>query len=258
MRAPITISIPVGPNGHRVAVFLALSLFFVFPSRSAAGEREVVRRQFREVDTPFANPGQGWMSQQRSPRGEPRFPCSVVYIRFNWADVEPEEGQFKWSLDAVVDFMLSNHVTLINDNFGAFPTEARPQLDKLARLAGGRFVLRELARERVVQRGTRLGLEMTWAKVGVGKVYHPYVLRFFLVAADQPALSSDATADLRDWLPGEHRLTATLDLPVTLKAGDYTLAVAITNPADPNRPFRLAIDVPEKAGRYEISTVRLE
>jgi len=39
--------------------------------------------------TLFANPGQGWMSRQRSPRGEPRFPCSVVYIRFNGAEAEP-------------------------------------------------------------------------------------------------------------------------------------------------------------------------
>ena len=50
------------------------------------------------MDTLFANPGQGWMSQQRSPRGEPRFPCSVVYIRFNWAEAEPEEGKFNWKL----------------------------------------------------------------------------------------------------------------------------------------------------------------
>jgi len=56
------------------------------------------------VDTLFANPGQGWMSQQRSPRGEPRFPCSVVYIRFNWADAEPAEGTFNWKLiDDVID-----------------------------------------------------------------------------------------------------------------------------------------------------------
>ena len=65
---------------------------------ASAGESNLVRVQFREVDTLFANPGQGWMSQQRSPRGEPRFPCSVVYIRFNWADVEPEEGKFNWKL----------------------------------------------------------------------------------------------------------------------------------------------------------------
>jgi Beta-galactosidase len=68
------------------------------PVGAAAGESNIVRVQFREVDTLFANPGQGWMSQQRSPRGEPRFPCSVLYIRFNWADAEPEEGNFNWKL----------------------------------------------------------------------------------------------------------------------------------------------------------------
>ena len=46
----------------------------------------------------FTNPGQGWMSQQRSPRGEPRLPCSVVYVRFNWADAEPEPGQNNWKV----------------------------------------------------------------------------------------------------------------------------------------------------------------
>ena len=78
----------------RCGVILLLALA---PSARAAGT-EPVRRQFREVDTLFANPGQGWMSQQRRPRGEPRFPYSVVYVRFNWAEAEPEEGRFDWGL----------------------------------------------------------------------------------------------------------------------------------------------------------------
>ncbi|HEY5915270.1 MAG TPA: hypothetical protein VJA21_32210 [Verrucomicrobiae bacterium] len=41
-----------------------------------------------------------------------------------------------------------NHVTLINDNIGRFPPEAMPQLEKLARLAGARLVLREVAHEK--------------------------------------------------------------------------------------------------------------
>jgi len=445
----------------------ALSLLLGFSHGcSAAAEPESVHRQFREVDTLFPNPGQGWMSQSRSPRGEPRFPCSVVYIRFNWADAEPEEGKFnwkliddviaawkprgaavsmrvmtcnahssgyytspkwlfdagcksheylvggddptsggkriprlepdyadpiylekhgaflkalgerydgrpevefldigsygvwgewhtknsapvavrkqivdlylraftktplvfmsddaevlnyalahgtgfrrdgvgspwheqnwigskkyagvagmadtwkhapvvfewfgnydylqskKWSFDAAVNFMLSNHVTLINDNFGAFPAEARPQLEKLARLAGARFVLRELAQEKIVQHGAKLNLDMTWANVGVGKLHRSYALRFFLLdASSQPAWTSDSKADPRDWLPGEHRLNESLSLPATLKIGDYTLAVALVSPTDASRPFRLAMDAPEKEGRYEISTVRVE
>jgi len=81
---------------HNVAILLAM--LACLPSDGRGAEADVIRVQFREVDTLFANPGQGWMSQQRSPRTEPRFPCSVVYIRFNWADAEPERGQFNWKL----------------------------------------------------------------------------------------------------------------------------------------------------------------
>jgi len=155
--------------------------------------------------------------------------------------------------------MLSNHVTLINDNIGAFPPEAKPQLEKLARLAGARFVLRELEHPRSARRGNRLDLQMRWANVGVGKLHRQYVLRLLLLdAAQQPVLSTDAKAELRDWLPGEHSLTATLELPATLKTGDYTLAAAMVNPAGPSRPFRLATDLPEKDGCYAISTVRID
>ncbi|MGA2661974.1 MAG: hypothetical protein ABSH34_31220 [Verrucomicrobiota bacterium] len=64
----------------------------------------LIRRTFREVDRPLANPGQGWMSQARNPKTDPRFPCSVVYIRFNWADIEPEHGTYNWQ---VIDDVIS-------------------------------------------------------------------------------------------------------------------------------------------------------
>ncbi|MCL4181326.1 MAG: DUF4832 domain-containing protein [Verrucomicrobia bacterium] len=429
-------------------------------------ESSVVRVQFREVDTLLANPGQGWMSQQRSPRSEPRFPCSVVYLRFNWADAEPEEGRYhwsviddtinawqswgaavalrvmtcnahsrgyytspkwlfdagcrgfeylvggddptsggeripriepdyadpiylekhgaflkalgdrydghpdvefldigsygvwgewhtkkpaplsvrqrivdlylqafqktplvfmsddaevlayalargtgfrrdgvgspwheenwigsrkyagvpgmadtwqrapivfewfgnydylqsrQWSFAAAVDFMLRNHVTLINDNIGRVPPEAMPQLEKLARLAGARFVLRELTHEPTVSRGGSLNLKMQWANVGVGKLYRPYTLRLFLLdAARRPVLTLDAKADPRDWLPGEHSLAESLFVPSELAVGQYTLALMLGDPGGQGRPFRLAIDAPEKEGRYELSTLNVE
>ena len=444
---------------------LAVLLAFA-PLVSAAGESDIVRVQFREVDTLFANPGQGWMSQQRSPRGEPRFPCSVVYIRFNWADAEPEEGNFnwkiiddviaawkprgvavamrvmtcnahssgyytspkwlfdagcksfeylvggddptsggkrvpriepdyadpiylekhgaflkalgerydgrsdvefldigsygvwgewhtqhpaplavrkeivdlylrafrktplvfmsddaevlnyalahgtgfrrdgvgspwheqnwigskkyagvagmaetwkhapvvfewfgdyaylqsrQWSFDAAVDFMLNNHVTLINDNIGRVPPEAMPQLEKLARLAGARFVLRELAHERTVKRGTPLNLQMKWANVGVGKLHHPYALRLYLLdGTGKPVVSVEAKADPRDWLPGEHSLTESVPIPAAVEAGDYVVALALVDPSAQRRPWRLAIAAPENEGRYEISKVKVE
>ncbi len=445
----------------------ALTLLLVAATglASVAGDASV-HLKFREVDTLFANPGQGWMSQSRSPRGEPRFPCSVVYIRFNWADAEPEEGRYnwklideviaawkpraaavslrvmtcnahssgyyaspkwlfdagckgseylvggddptsggqripriepdyadpiylekhgaflrqlgarydghpevefldigsygvwgewhtkhpapvgvrkqivdlylgafhktplvfmsddaevlnyalahgtgfrrdgvgspwheenwigsakyagvagmadtwkrapvvfewfgdyaylqsrKWSFDAAVNFMLSNHVDLINDNIGRLPPEAMPQLEKLARLAGARFALRQLVHEGTVRPGAPLHLQMTWANVGVGKLHRPYALRLFLLNAQgQPACSADAKADPRQWLPGEHVITEMFPLPTTIAAGDYTLALALVDPTGRQRPFRLAIDAPERDERREVSKVRVE
>lgn len=431
-----------------------------------AGESNLVRVPFREVDTLFANPGQGWMSQQRAPRGEPRFPCSVVYIRFNWADAEPEEGSFnwkliddviaawkprgaavamrvmtcnahssgyytspkwlfdagcksleylvggddptsggkrlpriepdyadpiylekhgaflralgerydgrpdvefldigsygvwgewhtqhpapvsvrkqivdlylrafrktplvfmsddaevlnyalahgtgfrrdgvgspwheqnwigsrkyaevsgmaetwkhapvvfewfgdyaylqsrQWSFDSAVDFMLKNHVTLINDNFGRAPPEATGQLEKLARLAGARFVLREVAHEKSVKAGARLNLQMEWANVGVGKLHHPYALRLYLLdGTGRSVVSAAVKADPRDWLPGEQSLTQSIPIPAALEAGHYTIALALVDPSAQRRPWRLAIAAPEKEGRYEISRVKVE
>ncbi len=98
MQTRIATLIEVGLPWHRKPMFGALALLCALPQITPAAESNLVRREFREVDTLFANPGQGWMSQLRSPRGEPRFPCSVAYIRFNWADAEPEEGQFNWKL----------------------------------------------------------------------------------------------------------------------------------------------------------------
>ena len=74
-----------------------------FALLTGAAEDDLQRVRFREVDTLFANPGQGWMSQQRSPTRVTRFPCSIAYIRFDWADVEPQEGQYNWKfIDDVI------------------------------------------------------------------------------------------------------------------------------------------------------------
>ena len=421
--------------------------------------------RFREVDTLLANPGQGWMSTQRNPRGEPRFPCSVVYIRFNWADVEPEPGKFewrviddviaawkprgaavamrvmtcnahsagyyctpkwvfeagckgteylvggddptsggqripriepdyadpvylarhgeflaelgkrydgkpevecldigsygvwgewhtkhpasvevrrqivdlylrafrrtplvfmsddaevldyalahgtgfrrdgvgspwheqnwigskkyaavrgmadtwqrapvvfewfgnyeylqsrKWSFDAAVNFMLSNHVTLINDNLGRVPPEAMAPLAKLARLAGARLVLREVGHESDVKRGATLHLEMSWANVGVGKLNQPYALRCFLLDAQGGvAVSAEAQGDPRLWLPGDYTVHASLAVPAALAPGAYQVAVGLLDPAGQRRPFLLAIDAPPSEGRYVVGRVRV-
>lgn len=76
-----------------------LGWLVVGPAQTAeAPAAAPVRRQFAEVDAVFANPGQGWMTSARRPPASPRLPYSVAYVRFNWADAEPEEGRYHWAL----------------------------------------------------------------------------------------------------------------------------------------------------------------
>lgn len=447
------------------ACALGVLLCMPIPTPTRAADENLQRVTPREVDTLFANPGQGWMSQRRSPRGEPRFPCSVVYVRFDWAAVEPEEGRYDWShiddviaawkprgatvamrvmtanahsrgyysspkwlfdkgcrsfeyvqgggdptsggrripriepdyadpvylakhgaflaalgkrydgspgvefldigsygiwgewhtphaapvavrrqivdlylrafkktplvfmsddaevldyalahgtgfrrdgvgspwheqnwigsrryrgvrgmadtwktapvvfewfgdydylktrgwsFDDAVDFMLAYHVTLINDNIGRVPPEAMPQLEKLARLAGYRFVLREASHESTAQRGSVLNIRTRWSNVGVGKLYRPFVLRLSVRdTAGKPVSTADSKADPRDWLPGDHEATVSWPVPSDLPLGEYSLAVALLDPADPGKCLKLAIDVPSAEGWYTVSRVTI-
>ena len=164
-----------------------------------------------------------------------------------------------WSFDAAVNFLLSNHVSMINDNLGRVPPAAWPQLEKLARQAGYRFVLREIGHEKSAARGATLKVKMHWANVGVGKLHHAFQLQLALAnAAGQKIATTTTAADPREWLPGEHEVAASLPIPANLTAGAYTLAVALCDPAGQWPPLQLAMDAPEKQGWYLASQVNVE
>lgn len=180
-------------------------------------------------------------------------------VIFEWYGDYDYLQRRQWSFDAAVEFMLRHHVSLINDNIGRFPPEARPQLDRLARLAGARFVLRELAQPGVVKRGGGLDLTMTWVNTGVGKLHLPYQLRFsFVDAAGKAAAAGFAKADPRAWLPGEHRTKETWRVPGTVPAGEYRLVLTLVRTDGEFPPFRLAFDAPEVGGGRVVGTVRVE
>jgi hypothetical protein len=163
-----------------------------------------------------------------------------------------------WSFDAAVNFVLTNHVTLMNDNVGQVPEEAMEKLEKITRLAGARLVLRELEYMKDIKAGNSLTIKMKWANVGVGKLYYPYVLRLFLLdIKDKPVFTAEAKANPTDWLPGEYEITEIVKIPDTLQEGEYKLALALEDPHNSRRPFLLAIDAPEKAGRYILCKINV-
>lgn len=164
----------------------------------------------------------------------------------------------EWSFDSAINFILQNHVTVINDNLGKLPAEKMPQIEKLAKMSGARFVLDELIHEKKVKRGSSLTINMNWTNSGVGKVYVPYILRFFLLDEENNVVfTDDAKADPRSWLPGEFEVRNSILIPQSLKKGTYKLALALVNEKINQPSFHLAINVHEKNEMYLVSKLRV-
>jgi hypothetical protein len=165
----------------------------------------------------------------------------------------------QWSFSSAVDFILANHATLINDNLGDVAQPDWPQLEKLARLSGYRFVLREISHAADVAPGQQLPVAMKWSNVGVGRLYRSHRLVLYLLDATgktahrQPQQGVDPST----WLPGDYDLSANIEIPPSLSPGTYTLAIALVDPATEEPAIRLAIDVPQTNRIHHLSRVQV-
>jgi hypothetical protein len=133
-----------------------------------------------------------------------------------------------------------------------------PQIEKLARLAGARFVINEISHNESVRAGSSLGIEMKWINTGAGKVYKPYVLRFFFLDPENKVVFiTDSNAEPVSWLPGEFQIKESFQIPVYVRKGLYKLAVALVNKNSNQPSFRLAIEVPEINRMYILSSIKV-
>ena len=176
---------------------------------------------------------------------------------FEWYGNYDYLRQHKWSFDRALDFMKANHVTFINDNVGRVPPEQMPKLQELARLAGYRFVLREISHPGRVAPGKTLSVDMQWSNVGVGKLYRRYALAIYLLDAKGriACRQIQAEADPTRWLPGDARVTGSLSIPASVPAGRYTVGLALVDPATEKPALHLAIDAPHADRLYRLTQV---
>ena len=91
-------------------VFVLLCLMQVSLFAGTGPESQRIKQEFTDNGEALINPMMGWMamfysnSTTRYPTSEASdtldyFPgCSTVYLRLDWADIEPQEGKFEWSV----------------------------------------------------------------------------------------------------------------------------------------------------------------
>jgi hypothetical protein len=135
-----------------------------------------------------------------------------------------------------------------------------PKLQRLGRLAGYRFVLREVSHPDGVKPGETLNVAMKWSNVGVGKLYRRYPLALYLLdpAGSIACRQVQAEVDSTRWLPGDIAVTGSLQVPATLRAGQYTLGVALIDPATEKPAIRLASDPAQVDRIYRLSDVTVK
>jgi hypothetical protein len=95
-------------------------------------------------------------------------------VVFEWFGPHEHIVGRNWSFDSAVEFMLRNHVTYINDNVGKVTPADWPKVEKLSRLAGYRFVLREVTCASAARPGSALAVRMSWENAGIGKMYRKH------------------------------------------------------------------------------------
>lgn len=180
----------------------------------------------------------------------------VVFEWYGGYDWMTKRG---WPLDTAVDFMLRHHVTFVHDNLGVIPDGKISIFNKLSKLAGARFVLNEMSFEKSLKAGSPLNINMKWSNTGVGKLYLPYVLRFFILdSTNKVVFNTDAKSDPDNWLPGTYSISEPVQIPASIKKGNYKLALALVDKTGNRSPFRLAIDLPAKDGMYILSELSIK
>jgi len=184
----------------------------------------------------------------------------IAPVVFEWYGPYDYMQQQKWNFDKAIAFIKANHVTYINDNIGQLPPDQLAKLQQLGNVAGYRLVLREISHEEKIARGGTLNVAMKWANVGVGKLYrrHPLVICLIDANGAVACQQEQCEIDTTQWLPGKAEVTATLQIPATLKPGLYTLGVALIDPDTQTPAIRLAIDAPQTERLYRVGELRVE
>jgi hypothetical protein len=135
-----------------------------------------------------------------------------------------------------------------------------PKLQRLARVAGYRFVLREVSHPDRVQPKETLRVAMKWSNVGVGKLYRRYGLALYLLdpSGGVACRQIQAEIDPTGWLPGDFSVTGSLNVPPTLRAGRYTLGAALIDPTTDKPAIRLACDAAQVERLYRLSELSVK
>jgi hypothetical protein len=163
-----------------------------------------------------------------------------------------------FSVRQAFDWALSQHASAVHNKNKAVPANLMPEVERLIKRLGYRFVMREMRHASEVGRGANLLVRMHWDNVGVAPAYGSYALAFQLRNARGEVAHWLTTQNLaKDWLPGPFTIDQNIAIPAGLAAGRYTLALALVDPRG-MAEIQLANSGRDGSGWYPLSHVTVE
>jgi hypothetical protein len=163
-----------------------------------------------------------------------------------------------YDIRAIFDWALEQHASYVNNKSAPLPEGARPQVERMLRRLGYRFVLRALRHPPAVEAGGPLTVETDWENVGVAPCYGDYAPAVALVGeGGEPAWTGVLEARVQDWLPGAVSVREELVLPAEVPPGRYALSVAVVDPESTEPAVRLAIEGRDEGGWYRLSRIEV-
>ncbi|MDD3169172.1 MAG: DUF4832 domain-containing protein, partial [Eubacteriales bacterium] len=134
-------------------------------------------------------------------------------------------------------------------------TELQHNFDSALNTMGYRFVLDYVKHAPRIQAGKPLSIKMVWENKGSAPFYYPWPLELSLADLNgNIVFQTVVSEDIRNWLPGKHEVTASIDIP-SLEKGRYQLCAAIVDPNNKKPSINLSINHKRSDGRYALDYI---
>ena len=126
----------------------------------------------------------------------------------------------------------------------------------MQKLMGYNFALEKISKLGTISPNTATAINMVWNNEGVAPFYYEWPIEFSLIDSNgKVAWTQLVEGDITNWMPGRTSVNTILTVPSSVKAGNYTLAIAIADKDTDEPAMNLAIEGGREDGRYPLYTV---
>jgi hypothetical protein len=161
-----------------------------------------------------------------------------------------------WDIPYIMAQAIKWHVSSFNAKSSAVPKNLWPEVNNWLKQMGYRYALRRFTYPSVVGPSRKLAFTSWWENHGDAPCYRKYPFAIRLSNGKRTAVMLTG-ADIRTWLPGDNLYNNSVFVPANLPDGEYTLSVAIVDPATRKPRIKLAIQGAGPEGWYPLGKIEV-